>query len=109
MPEKPKKLAAGHAEPSPGERHKMHITVKKLRYMLGFFAALPAQRRLKPYLAALSRLLDELGLNNDHVTVESLIAVVLKEPPTGPVHGWVTRRHALLVGELPEALQILLA
>lgn len=106
---KARKLATRDGELCPAERHKMRIAFKKLRYTLEFFAPLLPQRHLKAYLAALTQLQDELGLINDHVTAETLIAEALKERPVGPVHGWVAGRHALLVGELPEALQTWLA
>lgn len=106
---KARKLATRHRELCPAQRHKMRIAFKKLRYALEFLAPLLPRRGLKPYLAALAQLQEELGLINDHVTAETLIAQVLKAGPTGPVQGWVAGRHALLLGELPEALQTWLA
>ena len=106
---KARKLALRHAELSPEERHKMRIAFKKLRYSLEFFAPLLPQRRLKPYLAALSQLQEELGLINDHVTAETLITEALEGHPAGPVHGWICGRHALLISEVPEVLQTWLA
>lgn len=104
---KAKKLALRHQTLNPEERHKMRIAFKKLRYTLEFFAPLLPQRRLKPYLAALGQLQDELGLINDHVTAEALIRVVLKSPSSTPAQGWIAGRHALLVGELPNTLKAL--
>ena len=106
---KARKLALRHAELTPEERHKMRIAFKKLRYSLEFFAPLLPPRRLKPYLAALSQLQDELGLINDHVTAETLITEALDGHPAGPVHGWIVGRHALLISEVPEVLQTWLA
>ncbi|MBS1140119.1 MAG: adenylate cyclase [Proteobacteria bacterium] len=106
---KARKLANRHAELSPAERHKMRIAFKKLRYTLEFFTPLLPQKRLKPYLAALAQLQDELGLINDHVTAETLIAEALAGRPAGPIHGWIAGRHELLVSELPEVLQTWLA
>ncbi len=106
---KARRLASRHAELNPEERHKMRIAFKKLRYSLEFFAPLLPQRRLKPYLAALAQLQDELGLINDHITAETLIVEALAGHPAGPVHGWISGRHALLVEELPEVLQTWLA
>ena len=104
-----KKLAASHATLGPAERHRMRISFKKLRYTLEFFAPLLPAKRLSPYLAALSQLQDELGLINDHVTADTLIKDALAKRPSGPIHGWVAGRHALLVSELPESLQTWLA
>lgn len=99
-----RKLAAKHATLTPDERHRMRICFKKLRYALEFFEPLLVGKRLKPYLAALSQLQDELGLINDHVTAETLIGEVLGRKLPGPIHGWIAGRHKLLVSELPEAL-----
>ena len=100
-----KKLAINHATLSQEDRHRMRISFKKLRYTLEFFAPLLRQKRLQPYLAALSQLQDELGLINDHVTAEALFKETLAKRPSGPIQGWVAGRHALLVNALPESLQ----
>lgn len=106
---KARQLAARHHSLEPAERHQMRIRFKKLRYTLEFFAPLLPPRRLKPYLAALTQLQDELGLINDHVTAETLIAEVLDGVKPGPVQGWIAGRHQLLLAELPEALETWLA
>lgn len=103
------KFALRHASLTPEERHKMRIAFKKLRYALEFLAPLLPARKLKPYLAVLAQLQDELGLINDHVTAEELIAEALAGKPIGPVHGWIVGRHELLVSELPAALHVWLA
>ena len=95
-----------YAELEAAERHKMRICFKKLRYTLEFFAPLLPGKRLTPYLRALNQLQDELGLINDHVPAEALIGVALAKRRKGAVHGWVLGRHALLIGELPDALEI---
>jgi len=104
-----RKLAKRHAELHATERHKMRIRFKKLRYTLEFFAPLLPNKHLRPYLGALNRLQDELGLINDHVTAEALINEALSKRPKGAVHGWIQGRHALLIGELAEALETWLA
>lgn len=104
-----RKLARRHASLTPEERHRMRLSFKKLRYTLEFFAPLLPNRRLKPYLAALAQLQDELGLINDHVTAAELIRSVLGEDRKGPIQGWIAGRHALLVAELPETLDTWLA
>jgi len=101
---KSRKLAIRHAELSPGERHKMRIAFKKLRYTLEFFVPLMPQRKVKPYLVALSQLQDELGLINDHVTAETLLSEILANRPAGPVHGWISASNTLLIKMLPESL-----
>lgn len=101
-----RRLAQRHRELEPAERHRMRISFKKLRYAVEFFAPLLPARPLKRYLPSLARLQDELGLINDHVTAQSLLDDALKDRSPGPIHGWIAGRHALLVGELPEALDI---
>jgi len=101
---KARQLALRHNELTPEERHKMRIAFKKLRYSIEFFTPLLPSRRLKPYLAALGQLQDELGLINDHVTAECLIADALDGRPAGPAQGWIIGRHQLLVSTLNESL-----
>ena len=101
-----RRLAQRHRELEPAERHRMRISFKKLRYAVEFFAPLLSPKPLKRYLPSLTRLQDELGLINDHVTAQSLLDEALKNRPPGPIHGWIAGRHALLVGELPEALDV---
>jgi inorganic triphosphatase YgiF len=101
-----RRLAARHAELTPEERHAMRISFKKLRYAVEFFSPLLAAKPLRRYLVALTRLQDELGLINDHVTAHTLLEEALRDRPAGPIHGWMAGRHELLVYELPEALQV---
>jgi len=49
----------------PAERHRLRIAAKRTRYASEFFASLFARRRVRPYVAALARLQDELGALND--------------------------------------------
>lgn len=106
---KARKLAARHHALDTAERHRMRIRFKRLRYALEFFASLLPRRKLKPYLAALTQLQNELGLINDHVTAETLISETLDGRVSGPVQGWLAGRHALLLSELPEALDLWMA
>ncbi|HNL22169.1 MAG TPA: CHAD domain-containing protein, partial [Rhodocyclaceae bacterium] len=89
--------------------HALRIEGKRLRYTLEFFSCLLPARRLKPYLATLNQLQDELGLINDHVTAIDLVAQLPGKLPQGPVLGWLHGRHALLIEELPEMLETWLA
>jgi len=102
---KARRLAERHRELEPAERHRMRICFKKLRYAVEFFAPLLPAKPLKRYLPALTRLQDELGLINDHVTAQALLDEALQGRAPGPIHGWIAGRHALLVSELPEALE----
>ena len=106
---KARQLAKRHAELSPAERHKMRIAFKKLRYTLELFAPLANPTKLRPYLATLARLQDELGKINDHVTAESLVAKAIGNGSNHTIQAWVSGRHALLIERLDEALQTWLA
>lgn len=106
---KARKLAVHHAELTPAQRHKMRIAFKKLRYTLEFFAPLVAQKKLRPYMASLTQLQDELGLINDHITAEALVEKQLNGRHTGPLHGWISGRHTLLINGLKAGLQAWLA
>ena len=97
---KARKLAIRHAELTAGERHKMRIAFKKLRYTLEFFAPLLSQRKLKPYLAGLSQLQDELGLINDHVTALSLADEEFDHYRHSIFTGWIAGRQNMLLAAL---------
>lgn len=106
---KARKLALRHSELTAVERHKMRIAFKKLRYTLEFFLPLVSPKKLRPYLTALTQLQDQLGLINDHVTAETLIQNEIEKGQAGPLRGWISGRHTLLVDGLAETLQTWLA
>lgn len=58
---------------SPSARHRVRIAAKKTRYATEFFQSLYSARRLRPYLAALSTLQDELGWLNDAAVADRLL------------------------------------
>ena len=100
-----RRLAERLDELTPDERHRMRISLKKLRYAVEFFTPLLPPKALKRYLAALSRLQDDLGLLNDHVTALALLDDILARRHAGPIHGWMAGRHELLVRELPVGVE----
>ncbi|MBL8404950.1 MAG: CHAD domain-containing protein, partial [Dechloromonas sp.] len=106
---KARKLALRHSELTAAERHKMRIAFKKLRYTREFLSPLVSPKQLPPYLAALTQLQDQLGLINDHVTAEALIQKETERSQAGPLRGWISGRHALLLDGLKETLQTWLA
>jgi CHAD domain-containing protein len=65
----------------PEERHATRIAAKKLRYATEFFASLYPEARLRDYLSALTKLLDNLGTLNDIAVTESLIRCLIGEHP----------------------------
>ncbi|MDD2740800.1 MAG: CHAD domain-containing protein [Rhodocyclaceae bacterium] len=102
---KAKKLAERHAELEAEERHKMRIYFKRLRYCLEFFTPLLPKRNLRPYLAALNQLQNELGHINDLITAETLIGEALGKHKSDLANGWIAGRHALLIAALPDTLE----
>ena len=61
-----------------GDLHRLRIALKKLRYIAQAFAPLYARRKVKPYLAALKRLQEELGHLNDIAHARATIADLLR-------------------------------
>ncbi len=101
---KARKLATRHAELSPTKRHKMRIAFKKLRYTLEFFAPLLPPQRLKAYLAAIGHLQEQLGLINDQMSAESLLAEAMPKSQPKPIQGWIAGQHVLRINGLPKVL-----
>nr|WP_301297880.1 CHAD domain-containing protein [Herbaspirillum rubrisubalbicans] len=62
-----------HLEDSDRARHRTRIAAKKMRYDIEFFLALYGEKSSRPYLKALSRLQDQLGLQNDLVVADALL------------------------------------
>ena len=61
-----------------GDLHRLRIALKKLRYIAQAFAPLYDRRKVKPYLAALRRLQEELGYLNDIAHARATIADLLR-------------------------------
>ena len=57
----------------PARRHRVRIAAKRTRYAAEFFASLYAARRVRPYVAALSSLQDQLGWLNDAAVAQRLL------------------------------------
>ena len=69
----------GFEELDADQRHKVRIQIKKLRYAIEFFFSLYPQRRVRPYLAALKSLQDDLGANNDVEVARKLLKKTVRE------------------------------
>ncbi|PSH54443.1 inorganic triphosphatase [Phyllobacterium brassicacearum] len=88
----------------PEARHKLRITLKKLRYTAEFFLPLYSdQASTKKYLKQLSRLQDVLGEANDIITSRDLLADLRESNRNPDVHraigaviGW--QGHVALAG-----------
>ncbi|WP_182915824.1 CYTH and CHAD domain-containing protein [Massilia cavernae] len=78
-----KALAGG----TPEARHRTRIAAKKMRYASEFFASLYSGKQVKSFVKALTGLQDELGLLNDAVVAETLLAKVEDAHPglAGPL------------------------
>lgn len=101
-----RRLARRLPQLNDGERHRLRITYKKLRYALEF---VPQRKGRKPYLAILSHLQEGLGKINDHATALELLERLLPATQPGLIHGWIVGRQALLIAELPLAIKRWLA
>lgn len=73
-----KTAGEGFEELDAEDRHKVRIQIKKLRYAIEFFLSLYSQRRVRPYLAALKSLQDDLGANNDVEVARKLLKTAVK-------------------------------
>lgn len=81
----------------PQERHRLRIAAKRTRYAAEFFASLFPQRRVRPYVAALSSLQDELGAMNDAVVADRLLVGLARQHDSvcaeaGFVRGYLAAR-----------------
>lgn len=74
-----------HMEDNVQSRHRTRIAAKRMRYDVEFFAALYAEKRSKPYIKALTKLQDTLGLLNDQAVGDALLVRL-------------ARRHTKLAG-----------
>jgi CHAD domain-containing protein len=60
------------------ERHAVRIQIKKLRYAVEFFGSLYPKKAFANYLAALKKLQDGLGANNDLAVAHTLLGGAIK-------------------------------
>ncbi|WLI90553.1 CHAD domain-containing protein [Massilia sp. R2A-15] len=66
---------------TPEQRHRVRIAAKKTRYAAEFFSSLFPQRRVRPYVKALTGLQDELGLLNDITVATRLLTEISESEP----------------------------
>ncbi len=100
------------AELAPEARHDLRIQLKKLRYAADFFRCLYKGKRVKDYMAALSRLQDDLGVLNDVAVARGLLARLVEAPTdesgsqvdvafaAGEVMGWHSHAATGMLGDL---------
>jgi inorganic triphosphatase YgiF len=84
-----------------GDRHRLRLSLKKLRYTAEFFRTLyPGNTAAEKYLKRLETLQDALGAANDAVTTQPLLADLKRGGTTpelhyaaGAVTGWLQREQ----------------
>lgn len=89
----------------PPERHRLRIAAKRTRYAAEFFSSLYPKRRVRPYVAALSTLQDELGAMNDAAVADGLLAGLAAEHSSacaeaGYVRGFLAVRNEQRIARL---------
>lgn len=84
------KLGNGFADLPTERRHEVRIALKKLRYATEFFSSLYGQKKVKPYLRALSEMQDTIGHLNDVA-----VAGRLMDEVTAAARGTAQKRAAL--------------
>jgi triphosphatase len=58
---------------SANERHQVRIAAKKMRYATEFFQSLLSEKKVQPYIEALTKLQNELGWFNDAAVADRLL------------------------------------
>ncbi|MGI9509314.1 MAG: CHAD domain-containing protein [Geminicoccaceae bacterium] len=91
-------LGEGFADRPVEERHELRIALKKLRYAVEFFTPLFDKKHVKPFVASLKALQNDLGHLNDVVVAQELLDSIICRPgktdirrPAGLVIGWHER------------------
>jgi CHAD domain-containing protein len=84
----------------PGERHRLRIRMKRLRYACDFFAASFAGAAARPYIKRLAALQDILGDLNDIAVARRLLAEIAPRGSAPGIAGAAAHtRHTLAVRE----------
>lgn len=73
--------AANLRAATPEARHRIRIAAKKTRYAAEFFESLFAPKSMRPYIKALTRLQEELGLLNDAAVADRLLTDMVAGQP----------------------------
>jgi triphosphatase len=73
--------AANLRAATPEARHRVRIAAKKTRYAAEFFESLFAPKTVRPYIKALARLQEELGLLNDAAVADRLLTEMVANQP----------------------------
>lgn len=115
---KVRKMGRRFADLTPGERHKLRIAVKKLRYATDFFSSLYGRKRVRAFTSTLQKLQDGLGYMQDVTVARTLIERLETEAgddapavrQAGAILlGWHARAAAEAAGTLEDEIKRLLA
>ncbi len=86
------------AAATPEKRHKLRISIKKLRYASEFFASLYDRKKSRAMIGDLSQLQDTLGDLNDLAITERQLETVVYQAFAHPSHDAIIRSVGLVVG-----------
>ena len=89
---KARKRSHGFAEQSPEQRHKLRISLKKLRYTTELFAGLYDADETRQFTDWLKRLQDKLGVANDLQNGRKLVAELIPSRRRTPAMAQVGQR-----------------
>lgn len=95
-----------HHKAEAQQLHALRIACKNLRYSAELLGALYATDKTKPYLSALAKLQDKLGMFNDHAVALRLLDELAQEKPQPaltPIREQIECTHLVRLNELRKA------
>jgi len=98
------KRGRGFADLPAEGRHRVRLTVKKLRYTVEFFRSLYRKRAVAPFLKDLVALQEELGHLNDVAVTEVRLAALAASAPDEAIRGRLRVAAGLVIGWHAHAL-----
>jgi inorganic triphosphatase YgiF len=98
------KLAAVAHKADAAARHRLRVTLKRLRYAIEFFAPLFPGQRMQRYHLAATRLQDLLGQMNDLVVAMQFTKEALPARKAEFIGHWLEEKSSLLQQELKRSL-----
>lgn len=89
------------------ERHRLRLSIKRLRYGIDLFGSLYDDKAVKSYRATLTRLQDRLGHDNDVIAAAGVVDRIIERRPSatvvqaaGAVLGWLRHDSRSRQGEV---------
>jgi triphosphatase len=95
---KARKLGRHFGKLSAGERHRVRIALKKLRYACEFFEGLYRKKDTKRYLSSLKQMQDSLGHLNDVAVADKLVGRLVDQSSTQPERESLRMAAGLVLG-----------